>query len=92
MSCPLWEYVTPGVSKFLSVKSVEAQSHEGTQTIDLRSLWDLSRPLDQAEGEEVSTSKDCHSGKWKTQEWKYPRALEHQISELVESHSISTHD
>jgi hypothetical protein len=30
------------------VKSVEARSHEGTQTVDLISLQDLSQLLDQA--------------------------------------------
>jgi hypothetical protein len=38
---------TLGIFKSLQVKSVEARSCEGTQTIDLGSLWDLSQPLDQ---------------------------------------------
>jgi hypothetical protein len=38
---------TLGVFKSLRVKSVEAQSRKGTQTIDLVSLWDLSQLLDQ---------------------------------------------
>jgi hypothetical protein len=48
MSCQLREYVTPGVSRFLPVKCVEARSREGMQVVDLRSLQDLSQPLDQA--------------------------------------------
>jgi hypothetical protein len=44
----VWRLGTPGVFKSLRVKSTEARSREGTQTVDLGSLRDLSQPLDQA--------------------------------------------